>query len=78
MAVQNASQKGKIDFFDKIGIFKGFGEGFGRDLGGVWEGFGRGLGGIGRLLRGLGALWALLVLFAGFRVYFLVLYVFLH
>ena len=54
MAVQNASQKGKIDFFDEIAIFEGFGEGFGRDLGGVWEGFGRAWEAFERSWEGLG------------------------
>ena len=43
-AVQNGVQKRKINFFEKIAIFHGFGKGLGRVLGGVWEGFGKGLG----------------------------------
>ena len=38
LAVQNGSLKGKINFFDKIAIFRGFGKGLGRLLGGSWEG----------------------------------------
>ena len=55
-AFQKGSQKGKINFFNKIGILKGFGEGLGRVLGGFWEGFGRVWGGfwedLGRVLGG--------------------------
>ena len=51
MAIQNEPQKGTINFFDKIAIFKGFGEGLGRVLGGIWEGLGRDLGRFGRILR---------------------------
>ena len=70
MAVQNGSLKGAINFFNKIAIFRGFGEGLERVLGGVWEGFGKGLGHFGRILRDLGALWALLWLFARFCKHF--------
>ena len=40
LAIQNASLKSTIDFFNKIAIFKGFGEDLGRVLAGVWEVFG--------------------------------------
>ena len=53
------SPKGKINFFNKIAIFKRFGEGLGRVLGGFGEGFGRVWGGFGEgfgsLLDALGA-----------------------
>ena len=56
LAVQNKSLKGTINFFDKIAIFKGFGEGLGRVLGGSWEGL---EGGWGEFWEGLRAFWAL-------------------
>ena len=77
-AVQNGVQKRKINFFDKIAIFNGFGEGLGRVLGGFWEGFGWGLGHFGRNLRDLGAFGALLELFARFCTYFYIFLAFLH
>ena len=40
LAVQNGTLKDTINFFDKIKIFKGFGEGLGRVFGGFWETFG--------------------------------------
>ena len=78
LAVQNGSLKGKINFFDKIAIFRGFGKGLGRILVGswegleaVWEGFWQGLGafsafqGLNSTLLGFASLcWALLA-FAG-------------
>ena len=70
LVVQNGSQKGIINFFNKNVIFDGFGEGLERVLGEIWEGFGKDFGRFGRILRGLGALWTLLGLFAGFCVYF--------
>ena len=39
MTVQDGSLKGTIKIFNKIVIFKGFGEGLGSVLGGVGEGF---------------------------------------
>ena len=68
--VQKGSQKAKLDVFDKIAIFNGFVEGLGWVWGGFWEGFGKALGNFWRILRGLGARWARLVLFAGFCMYF--------
>ena len=78
----------KIDFlrsFFEVPIFwrcwsvlGGFGKGLGRVLGGVWEGTRKILGYFGRLLRGLGAPWALLGLFARFCMYFWTFYAFLH
>ena len=44
LAVQNGDLIDTVNFFDKIAIFHGFGQGLGRVLGGVWEGFGKGLG----------------------------------
>ena len=35
LAVQNGARKDNIELFDKIAIFKGFGEGLGRFLGGI-------------------------------------------
>ena len=63
MAVQDGSLKGTIKIFNKIVIFKGFGEGLGRVLGGVGEGLGRDLGRVGWILKGLRAIWALWGLF---------------
>ena len=58
-------------FWEGLGrVLGGFWEGLGRVLGGVWKGFGRGLGHFGRILRGLGTLWALLGFFARFCTYF--------
>ena len=54
--VQKGSQKGKMIFFNKIVIFKGFWEGLGR----VWRGFWEGLGRVWELFgcsRGLPALF---------------------
>ena len=51
--VQNVSPKGKINFFNKIAIFKGFGTGLGRALGGFGEDLGGVLGGSGSLLGAL-------------------------
>ena len=74
MAFQDGSQKGKINFFDKIAIFNGFGKGLGRVLGGIWEGFGMHLGRSGKILGGLRALWALLGLFCWvLRVFLIIL-----
>ena len=50
MAVQNGYLKGTINFFDKIAIFKRFGEGLGRVLGGIWDSFGKVLAGSGSFL----------------------------
>ena len=52
--VQDGSPKGKIVFFSKNVIFKGFWEGLGRVLGGSGEGFGRVLEGSGSFLGALG------------------------
>ena len=76
MAVQDGSLKGTNTIFNKIMIFKGFGEGLGRVLGGVGEGLGRDLGRFGWILRGLGPLWALLGLSARFCAYFPAFYTF--
>ena len=78
MAVQDGSLKGTIKIFNKIVIFKGFGEGLGRVLGGVGEGLGRDLGRVGWILRGLRAIWALWGLFARFCMYFQAFYAILH
>ena len=52
--VQNGSPKGKIVFFSKNVIFKGFWEGLGRVLGGFGTGFGKVLEGSGSFLGALG------------------------
>ena len=49
-AVQKGSEKSKLNLFDKIAIFKGFGEGLGRVLGGFGDDFGRVLARSGSLL----------------------------
>ena len=50
LAVHDGPPKSKINIFNKIQIFKGFGEGLGRVLGGFGDGFGRVLVGSGSLL----------------------------
>ena len=50
LAVQDGTQKGKINIFNKIEIFQGFGEGLGRVLGRFGDGFGRVLVRSGSLL----------------------------
>ena len=47
MAVQDGSLKGTIKIFNKIVIFKRFGEGLGRVLGRVGKGLGKDLGRLG-------------------------------
>ena len=53
LAVQNGPQKGKTQFFTKIAIFTGFGEGLGKVLVGTWEGLTKDLKRFGRFFRGL-------------------------
>ena len=59
MTVQDGSLKGTIKIFNKIVIFKGFGEGLGSVLGGVGEGFGTFWVDFERSEGNLGALGAL-------------------
>ena len=70
LAVQNGSLKGTINFFDKNVIFRGFGKGLERVLGGSWESFWRVLREFARFwdplrrFRDLSVLfWMLLVIF---------------
>ena len=49
-AVQKESEKSKLNLFDKITIFKEFGEGLERVLGGFGDDLGRVLAGSGSLL----------------------------
>ena len=60
---QQRPQKGKINFFNKIVILKGFWEALGRILGGFGSGFGKVLGGF---WEGFGMVWELS--FAGFCI----------
>ena len=56
LAVPNGSLKGKFKIFDKIQIFKGFGERLGRVLGGFGDDLGIVLVGSGGLLAESGSL----------------------
>ena len=77
-AVQNGVQKRKINFFDKIAIFHGFGQGLGRVLGGVGEGFGRFWEDFDRSGGSLGAVRALCWVLRVFLYIFCIFHAFLE
>ena len=76
MAVQDGSLKGTIKIFNKIVIFKGFGEGLGSVLGGVGEGFGTFLGGFWEVWGQFGRSGGSLLGFACIFKHFMQFYIF--